>query len=151
MRWCPGNHEAFESELAQIQPPLGHGQNEFKLKVFNVSKTLTWLLFSLASKSDLCGLLQPNSRSTYASGWEYPALFDPLLLQQEAIPHPHGFQQGWWLLPSFSPGSHVHTFGLAELHARDALPTPFARQHLINTPPVKWSQWILICVHIHRF
>lgn len=37
----------------------------------------------------------------------------------------------------------TYTFGLAELHARDALPTSFTRQHLINTPPVKLSQWLL--------
>lgn len=97
-----------------------------------------------------CGLLLPRSHSTYAEGWEYPALFDPLLLQREVIPCPCGFPQWCWYLPSFSPSSHVRIFGLAELHARDALPTPFARQHLLNTLPVKWSQWILLCVRIHR-
>lgn len=78
------------------------------------------------------------------------ALFDALLLQQEVTPSPYTFQQWCWHLPSFSTSSHIRTSGLAGLYARDALPTPTARQHLINTPHVKWSQWIFLCVCIHR-
>lgn len=78
------------------------------------------------------------------------ALFDSLLRQQEVTPSPYTFQQWGWRLPSFSTSSHIHTSGLAGLLARDALPTPTAREHLINTPHVKWSQWIFLCVCIHR-